>query len=356
MEAVSGRTEALPNDPVKKKTAKESTDSKEVKADVKTNATGMRRRRYTRMPLSGPLLLSEEHVHILRFLAECRFLSLPQVARLIGVPEKGTRRRLRVLFDAGLVDVIPVSRVAVAPADAPNDSSLLFGSAPNIYALTASGLKASSNAGVAEEGAGRKIPAYGPRNGLFLAHELAVRDVRVWLEAVRRATGPGPQIGRWQVGQEAWFEVGGPANRASVRPDAWFAYELNGGARPVVLVGLAEIDRGTERGDRHWWAKLNGYRQLFEEQEALTAATGYINARVLVFTPNAQRRERLAATLADLVRQANLPYEFLSHFWLAEHAVLSGDDLAAPVWRRPGVSELLPLVSPKVLASARSED
>lgn len=345
----------MPNDPPKKKTAKKQRDSKEVETNVETSTSGTRRRRYTRTPSSTPLLLSAEHMLILRFLAECRFLSLPQVARLIGLPEKGSRRRLRVLFDTGLVDVIPVSRVALAPTDALNDSSLLFGSAPNIYALTASGWKASSTELVAGEGAGRKTHTYGPKNGLFLAHELAVRDVRVWLEGVRRATGPGPQVGRWQVGQEAWIEVGEPANRASVRPDAWFAYELNGGARPVVLVGLAEIDRGTERGDRHWWAKLNGYRRLFEEQEALTAATGYVNARVLVFTPNAQRRDRLAATLVDLVQQANLPYEFLSHFWLAEHVVLSGDDLAAPVWRRPGVSSLLPLVSPKVLASARSE-
>jgi len=345
----------LPNDPAKKKIAKEQTGSKEAGAGVDADASGTRRRRYTRAPSSGPLLLSTEHLLILRFLAGCRFLSLPQVARLIGIPEKGTRRRLRVLFDAGLVDVIPVSRVALAPTDAPNDSSLLFGSAPNIYALTPSGSKASSIEGAEGEGLSRKTPAYGPKNGLFLAHELAVRDVRVWLEGVRRATRPGPQIGRWLVGQDAWIEVGEPGNRASVRPDAWFTYELNGGARPMVLVGLAEIDRGTERGDRHWWAKLNGYRQLFEEQEALTAATGYVNARVLVFTPNVQRRDRLAATLVDLVQQANLPYEFLSHFWLAEHAVLSGADLAAPVWRRPGVSALLPLVSPKVLASARSE-
>ncbi len=348
----------MPDDPAKKKTAKEQRDSKEAEGGGENGAngaSGTRRRRYTRTPSSGPLLLSAEHMLVLRFLAECRFLSLPQVARLIGVPEKGTRRRLRVLFDAGLVDVVPVSRVALAPTDAPNDSSLLFGSAPNIYALTASGSKASSKEWTAGGGAGHKTPTYGPKNGLFLAHELAVRDVRVWLEGVRRATGPGPQVGRWQVGQEAWIEVGEPANRASVRPDAWFAYELNGGARPVVLVGLAEIDRGTERGDRHWWAKMNGYRRLFEEQEALTAATGYVNARVLVFTPNVQRRDRLAVTLVDLVQQANLPYEFLSHFWLAEHAVLSGDDLAAPVWRRPGVSALLPLVSPKVLASARAD-
>ncbi len=310
-----------------------------------------RKLRYTRSPQAGPLILTAEQMAILRFLAECRFLSLPQVARMLGITEKSARRRLRVLFDASLVDVIPVSRVALASADTPNDTSLLFGSAPNIYSLTASGSKAVIREGLGRETAGRKPLSYGPKNGLFLAHELAVRDVRVWLEVLRRKAGPGPQIGRWEVGQEAWIGIGDPARNTTVRPDAWFAYELNGGARPLVLVGLAEIDRGTERGDRHWWAKLTGYRQLFDEQEALKAATGYVNARVLIFTPNVQRRDRLAATLVELVQQANMPYESLSHFWLAEHAVLNGEDLTAAVWRRPGVSALLPLVSPSAMAS-----
>lgn len=338
----------------------------ELKAsDIKTSETqgkdggesdnAVRRRRYTRTPLAGPLILTAEHVAILRFLAECRFLSLPQVASILGVVEKNARRRLRVLFDAGLVDVIPVSRVALAAVDAPNDTSLLFGSAPNIYSLTTGGHKAIVHEELARENVGRKSLSYGPKNGLFLAHELAVRDVRVWLEVLRRSAGLGAHISRWEVGKEAWINFGDPARNTTVRPDAWFAYELTGDARPLVLVGLAEIDRGTERGERHWWAKINGYQQLFDQQNALKAATGYIKARVLIFTPNIQRRDRLAETLIELVQQFNQPYELLTHFWLAEHSVLSGNDLTAPVWRRPGVSALLPLVSPKVLSSARSQ-
>lgn len=333
--------EALPNDQLKEK----------ARSTAAAQDSPARRRRYTRTPPARPVALSADHLQLLRFLAECRFLSLPQLARLVGLPDKGTRRRLRVLFDAGLVDVIPVSRVALAPSDAPNDMSLLFGSAPNIYSPTSTGMKVLLGGGTIGSGPTPKIPAYGPKNGLFLAHELAVRDVRVWLEEARRAARPGPQVAQWQVGQEAWVGLGEPERGASVRPDAWFVYEFTAGARPVVLVGLAEVDRGTERGDRHWRAKLNGYRQLFDEGAALRAATGYVNARVLVFTPNAQRRDRLAASLVEIVREGNMPYELLERFWLAEHAALGRTDLTEPVWRRPGVLNLVPLVPAKVLAS-----
>ena len=109
---------------------------------------------------------------------------------------------MRALFDAGLVDVLAVSRAALAPPGTPNDASLLYGSAPNVYALTARGLEALHRAGLADvPDEGRKRPAYGPRNSLFLAHELAVRDVRVWLELAVRENGY--ELERWQDGEAA---------------------------------------------------------------------------------------------------------------------------------------------------------
>jgi len=202
--------------------SRSNSDGKVSETYGETPDNAVRRRRYTRTPLAGPLILTAEHIAILRFLADCRFLSLPQVARILGIAEKNARRRLRVLFDASLVDVIPVSRVALAAADAPNDTSLLFGSAPNIYSLTTGGHKAIVHEELARENAGRKSVSYGPKNGFFLAHELGVRDVRVWLEVLRRTAGPGPHINRWEIGQEAWLNIGDPAKNTTVRPDAWF--------------------------------------------------------------------------------------------------------------------------------------
>ena len=61
-----------------------------------------------------------------------------------------------------------------------------------------------------------------------------------------------------------------------------------------MLVGLVEVDRGTERGDRRWQEKLEAYAALFAGG-SLQAATGYRNARILVVTSDARRRDQLAA-------------------------------------------------------------
>lgn len=287
---------------------------------------------------------------MLRYLAELRFLSLPQVARLCcpserrDLSERSARRHMRALFDAGLVDVLPVSRAALAPPGAPNDASLLYGSAPNVYAPAAQALKLLCRAGlIGEETLKRPAPAYGPRNGLFLAHELAVRDVRVWLELSARAGGH--EIEEWRDGEEAAIGLGRTRAPFSVRPDAWFAYRMG----DIVLVGLVEVDRGTERGDRRWGEKLAAYSALFSNRAALSAATGYVNARVLVLAPTPARRDALAAFVGDRVRDGDLPLDLPGRFWLAEHGALDRADLCEPVWRRPGNDGLCPLVSTQAL-------
>ena len=166
--------------------------------------TKKRRKRYERAPAPARLpALTPVKVQMLRYLAEMRFLSLPQLAQLCcpakrenrereDLSRKSARKHLRALFDAGLVSVLPVSRLALAPPDAVNDASLLYGSAPNVYAPTTDALQLLLRAGLIErEWAKRPPVVYGPKNSLFLAHELQVRDVRVWLErcaaGVRRA-------------------------------------------------------------------------------------------------------------------------------------------------------------------------
>ena len=304
-------------------------------------ATAERRRRYARSALaSPPPLLTPTKWQMLRYLAELRFLSLPQLARLCcpaerrELSEKAARRHLRSLFDAGLVDVLPVSRAALAPPDAENDASLLHGSAPNVYAPTKEGLRLLVRAGHAEEDlAGRPAPTYGPRNALFLAHELLVRDVRVWLEECARKNGH--TVERWVDGEAAAIPLGGSVTPRFVRPDAWFAYRMG----KVVLVGLVEVDRGTERGDKRWGEKLDAYEDLFANRPALAAATGYINARVLVLCPDERRRD----TLADLIDRDADPV-MMGRIWLVVRDVLDHPHLVTPLWRRAGGQQLEPLL------------
>ena len=276
---------------------------------------------------------------MLLFLAKMRFLSLPQIARLCcpaerqDLSEKSARRQMRALFDAGLVDVLPVSRAALASPETPNDASLLYGSAPNVYALAPAGFDALCQVGLWEKPQkGRAKPTYGPKNSLFLAHELAVRDVRVWLEEAAR--GEGCELEAWHDSEEAAIDLGRTQAPYWVRPDSWFVLRLP----KAVLVSLVEVDRGTERGDKHWREKLAAYEALFASGR-LPGVTGYTNARVLVVCPDARRRDGLAALIAGLAAPS-----LAGRFWLAECSVLEQADLSRPAWRQTGSSLLRPLV------------
>ena len=314
-----------------------------------------RRKRYARSASQAACVsLTPVRLEILRHLAELRFLSLPQIARLCcpsgrqDLSEKSARRYMRALFDGGLVDVLPVSRAALAPPGAPNDASLLYGSAPNVYAPSAWGLETLWRAGLTDRPeAGRKKAAYGPKNSLFLAHELAVRDVRVWLETVTRAGGHG--LERWKDGEAAAISLDRERTPYQVRPDAWFALRLG----KAVLVGLAEVDRGTERGDRRWREKVEAYHSLFSDRARLSAATGYVNARVLVFTTDHKRRDALACSIQKSAGELRLPPALLDRFWLVGPEALVHPDLTGHRWRRPGSDALRPLVSSEALECHR---
>ncbi len=306
-----------------------------------SNRTGNpRRRRYARSasPASGAPL-TPVRLEILRFLAELRFLSLPQIAKLCcpsvrqDLSEKSARRHMRPLFDAGLVDVLPVSRAALAPPGAPNDASLLYGSAPNVYAPTVRGLEALYRAGLVDKpDAARKKPAYGPKNSLFLAHELAVRDVRVWLELSARSGRH--ELECWRDGEAAAIDLHRDRAPLMVRPDAWFVLRLP----QAVLVGLVEVDRGTERGDRRWREKLEAYGELFAGGH-LPAVTGYVNARILVISPDARRRDQLAGFIEE-IRNA-----LASKFWISEQTILENTSLLLPQWRQGTSPQLRPIIS-----------
>jgi DNA-binding transcriptional ArsR family regulator len=292
---------------------------------------GRSRRRERAAPPLTPLKLQA-----LRWVAELGICSLPQLAALLEVSRVAARRHLRALFDGGLVEVVPCARFALADRTAPNDPSLLYGSAPNLYTLTKAGQR------LLGELDGSPPPLrpgrYGPANGLYLAHELFIGDVRVWLELASRRH-PGHRLERWADGAAAEIGLGRAQPPKAVRPDAWFAYRLGG----RVLVGLLEADRGTERGSLRWKEKLAAYGFLFRSGR-LAEVTGYANARVLAVVPDGRRRDRLA----EFIKEQAAP-EGAERFWLAERALLAEPDLGLAAWRRPGAEGLAPLLPPEML-------
>jgi DNA-binding CsgD family transcriptional regulator len=284
---------------------------------------------------------------LLRWLSRHRILSLPQIALLSGRTPHTVRQQLRGLFDAGLIEVLPVNRSALAGPEAPDDASLLYGSAPNVYVPTRRGLTLLFERGlIDEEERQRSIPAFGPRSTLALAHTLFVRDACIWLERCQGTHGGEHRLLSWKDGGDAALRL---TPEKLLIPDAWFIYQVRAGASPTMLVGLVECDRGTERGQVRWEEKLVGYLRLFRG-DALRRTTGYERARVLVLTLTIERRERLSELIARFDREHGLSGELSRRFWLVEQAALQTPSLGEALWQRPGVSEKAPLVSRELLA------
>jgi hypothetical protein len=119
----------------------------------------------------------------------------------------------------------------------------------------------------------------------------------------------------------------------------------------VVLVGLVEADRASERGERRWKEKIANYQALFASS-ALKATTGYANARVLVITPTERRAEQLGRLIAEHAAPA-----LAARFWLARTEVLQDIRLRKEDWRRAGGDPLEPLLpSDLVCQSEHSHD
>lgn len=299
---------------------------------MKASSDRLRRSRYLPDATQAPQVLTPRKLHYLVRIAECGVIALPQLSRLCGEALKATTRQMRGLLDLGAVSVIALPRAAVANLNTANDARLLGGSAPNLYSITSVGAKILREVGLADPVV---LSSYGPKNALFLAHHLETLDVRVWLEQMPHAA-PGQRLERWMMGEAAVISLGAHTTPKAVRPDAWFCYRLPQG----VLVGLVEVDRGTERGGKRWLDKIAAYTALFRSAR-LYEATGYRNARLLVIVPTPARREYLARFLAD-----HAPADMTNRCWLAERTVLQTLDLTQPVWQQPGSHVLKPLISP----------
>lgn len=295
--------------------------------------SGPRRQRFVRAPVSRPPVLSPLLAELLGYVERAGLISLAQLAILAGIPPKRARRLMRAAYDAGWVEVIPVTRAALCDAGTAADISLLQGSAPNVYSLTRSGQAVLGGL----EDPPRTRPGSPYRlHSPHIAHELAVTDLLAWLLLTERAQ-PGFEVMRWHRSAEAVIDLKRDSIPHAVRPDAWFTVRI--GER--YLVGLCEADRSTEKGLLKWGAKLAAYQALFAGGR-LKEATGFANARILVTAPDGRRRDALAGLI-----QKNAEPALAGRFWLAEGSALSETDWSRPLWRRPGEEKLSALLPGK---------
>ncbi len=245
----------------------------------------------------------------LRLVAESRFLSTPQVAGLLGVSLKSARDHLRDLLDMQLVRPVGVPGVALG-------MRALVG--PTIYVARKEGLRVLEEVGLLPPEA-KRPPSYGPEQYQFLAHELSVRDVLVWLSLSARKLGHS--VSRWDC--SGGLQVG------STKADALFTYDIGGKG----VVGIVEADLGSERGtstsraDR-WATKVAAYSELFKEEnwEKLQALTGAPVARLVVTVPDGERAEWILRRLSGTPVAADT--------WIAVRGDLEGSDVYSSVWRK----------------------
>lgn len=266
-------------------------------------------------------------MRLLHYVAECGFLTTRQAALIMGMKRDAVYAHLSALYELDLMDrfIVPYASVAPPGEDGPN---IAYGPSENFHRASRLGLRYLLQMGrISEELESRKLPDYGARNSLFLAHEVLVRDVRVWLEMCSRANGG--HVEQWADGTAAHLP---PA-----RPDAWFVYGLPNGR---ALVGLVEADRGTERGPQWEW-KARDYKEMLAGTTLARATGGNTKARLVIVTQSESRRERIAELLSETSIAA-------ISFVATQDDIRTGG-LERPIWNNPLEPYLVPLVPPHLL-------
>lgn len=208
------------------------------------------------------LVLTLRDRDVLILIGSCRYASAAQVARACFPNEDRARRRLRQLFDAGLISTI-----------------LYSSTAPNIVALTKRGLEELT---VLAPAVASRIRLPGPLRLASLPHHLAIVDARLY--AAGLGVLRGALLARFESGSGSLAaELALPTWH--VTPDALAEFKTPEG----LIVIAVEVDRGTETL-KTIKGKLDRYQGLADEDT--------IDALWLVVTSGPARQEHLA-TLID---------------------------------------------------------
>jgi DNA-binding transcriptional ArsR family regulator len=227
-----------------------------------------RRPRTVRCDVQPVVQLAERDRWLLEALAKMRFLPTSDLARLLfGGSRSAANKRLRRLFDAGLVRVWLRSL-----------------SEENVYSLTRAGLNAvRSNEQVAAQIFSAKVP-----RGLDgkLDHLLAINRVRIALATTLPEAGG--ELTWWR---SDWELCGHGGDR--IAPDALFAVWWPDGREQAFSL---EVDRRT-RGVRRFLEKVLRYRSQAYRLAALHGVRKFI-------ITHCGRRPALDGTLPHLGRGA----------------------------------------------------
>lgn len=264
-----------------------------------------RAKRFERSFEPAALQLTARDLRLLSQLSRHRFLSSRHLALLDRGSEQKLLRRLRTLYDHGLIDR-PHAQLAFVP---------LTGPRPMIYALGGRGQRALSEQGH-ECGIERDWTERNKRAGAkFIAHTLALADVLVGMEIACRDHGEiklldereillsAPERTR-QSREPLRLSVPGLSNRigvSSVVPDGLFGLSFPDDTASYFLL---EVDRGSMPVTRSRFDRSSFSRKLTVYWEVWKAGRhvqhlGLKQLRVLTVTDTRKRLEHML----DVVRE-----------------------------------------------------
>ena len=292
------------------------------------------RPRYRRRPPPRPVALTPNRLAVLKAVGRFGICTSPQLVAATGLHPKAAQRAARALFDGGFLEVVAISRAALLEPSA-EDPHYPFGSAPNLYCLSRKGkdalaeLEADVSPGFLQRPSGA--------SWIFVRHEVFVTDAFIFFGRCA-ARYPGHRLEVLRRGREAEMGLGRAERPKVVRPDGWFLYRLGSST----LVGILEVDRSSERRAA-WKEKIAAYDALFSGHRLLEI-TGKKRARLLVLTPDRDRRDGLARLIAEEGSPA-----VAERTWLAERQALETPDLSLSTWVQPGKEGSEPLVSASLL-------
>jgi len=252
-----------------------------MELQLEARATGKRLSKWRRIENAVPHVLTDRDMAIVAAVAEYRLLSRSQIQRLLGF---GTvtrvNFRLQKLFHHGYL--------------ARHFLPTLKGSSQAVYALDRLGLP------VAAERLGKDVTdLWRPKdkvNPFFLAHELAVSNVRIAFELAARAHD-GHQLLTWLSAEEAKDRFFFSGSWHALTPDAFVRYRVG----RQVLSAFVEVDRGTmpnrrfkEKVERYFAYDVSGrYTKQYQNQRF----------RVLVTVKSPERLVNLGRTAAQVAQR-----------------------------------------------------
>lgn len=286
-----------------------------MELQLETRATGKRLSKWRRTENAVPHVLTDRDMAIIAAVAEYRLLSREQIQRLLGFGTVTRANfRLQKLFHHGYLirHFLPT----------------LKGSSQALYMLDRLGLP------VAAERLGKDAAAlWRPKEKLspfFLAHELAVNEVRMAFELAARAHADN-QLLQW-LSEEGAFDrfFFGTAWR-SLTPDGFLRYRVG----RHVLSAFVEVDRGTmpnrrfkEKVERYFAYDVSGrFTERFRGQRF----------RILVVSKNRERLANLKHTAAQVAQR---------HCWFTTLSELQAHGPVAAIWETVAREGKIPLLDP----------